>query len=333
MVVFVQVQNQPNPTPLPVATSTPGRYTGPMANQTLPQAILEAVAWADGFDLALTPLEIRQQLPIQASLAEVLQTLAISSQLSATLYQRDGLVMLAGREWLVAERRKRAAAAWPKFRRVRRLARVLAHLPFVRTVAVCNTLALGHAKPSADLDLLVVSQAGRLWSCRLLCVTVAKLMGGRPSPRRHADRYCLSFYLAEDGLDVSRFQDPPGKDTYLAAWTSWVLPLYDAGGYTEAFAAANGWVKHRLPQTGWGPATPRWRAGGRRTSAFIVEAAWNDVLESLVEKLQRAYLPKALREAAADSGTGVVLNRTALKLHLDDRRNEINRRFMQQVTR
>lgn len=303
-----------------------------MPDLPLPKAILQAVAWADGFDLALTPFEIWQQLPTEASLAEVIEALAISDQRSANLYRQDGLVMLAGRGALVTERRKRIATAWPKFRKMRRLAAALARMPFVRMVAACNTLALGHAKSSADLDILVVAQAGRLWSCRLLCVAVAKLMGGRPSPRRHADRYCLSFYLAEDGLDVSRFQDPPGHDRYLAAWTSWVLPLYDAGSYTQAFAAANGWVSERLPQVRWNSVTPRWRAYARKVSALLVEASWGDAVERFMEKLQRAYLPQVLRTAAAGRGTDVVLDSAALKLHLHDRRREINDRFERKLS-
>lgn len=298
-----------------------------MPELTLPRAILKAVAWADGFDLALTPFEVWQQLPIQASLADVSEALRNDPGLALRLLQRDGLVMLAGRESLIAERRRRIALAWPKFRKMRRLAAVLARMPFVRMVAACNTLALGHAKPSADLDLLVVASAGRLWSCRLLCVAAAKLLGGRPSPRHHADRYCLSFYLAEDGMDVSRFQDPPGADRYLAAWTSWVLPLYDAGGTAAAFAQANSWVTQRLPQATWEAVTPRWRANARKVSALLVEGAWSDTMERFMEKMQRTYLPEALRAAAADQGTGVVLDRTALKLHLDDRRHDINDKF------
>jgi hypothetical protein len=297
----------------------------------LSRAILKAVTWADGFDLALTPFEIWQQLPIQASLAEVLQALTISDQLSATLYQRDGLVMLAGHEWLIAERRKRIAMAWPKFRKLARLARVLGYLPFVRMVAACNTLALGHAKPAADLDLLVVTATGRLWSCRLLCVTMAKLFGGRPTPRHHADRYCLSFYVSEDDMNIQRFEDQPGQDHYLAAWTSWVLPLYDAGGYTTAFAKANSWVTERLPQTMWILIAPRWRARARKVTALLIEGAWNDGLERFMEKLQRAYLPQALRDAAASGGTGVVLDQTSLKMHLDDKRSLINNRFIQKL--
>jgi len=298
---------------------------------TLSRAILEAVAWADGFDMALTPFEIWQQLPIQASLAEVLQTLAISDQLSATLYQQDGLVMLAGREWLIAERRKQIAAAWPKFRKLSRLAQVLGHLPFVRMVASCNTLALGHAKPAADLDLLIVTASGRLWSCRLLCVAMAKLFGGRPTPRHHADRYCLSFYVSEDDMDIQRFENQPGQDRYLAAWTSWVLPLYDAGGYVAAFARANSWITERLPQTTWAAVAPRWRTRARKVTALLIEGAWNDSLERLMEKLQRAYLPQALRTAAASDGTGVVLDQTSLKMHLDDKRSTINDRYIQKL--
>jgi hypothetical protein len=104
-------------------------------------------------------------------------------------------------------------------------------------------------------------------------------MGGRPSTRTSKDKYCLSFYISEDDLNIQRFADS-SKDHYLVAWTSWVLPLYDAGGYAESFATANQWVAAELPQTKWSAASPRWRANGISRTKLIVESIWNDGIEA-----------------------------------------------------
>ena len=236
--------------------------------------------------------------------------------------------MLKGRDELVTERRRRIAAAWPKFKKLRRLARVLAYLPFIRLIAVCNTLAFGHGKPAADLDLFIITQSKRLWSARLLCVAAAKLCGGRPSVRSAKNKYCLSFYVSEDDLDIQRFvETSSGQDYYLTAWTSWVLPLYDAGGYTKQFADANQWVSKKLPQTSWDLVASRWRAYGISKTKLIVENAWPDAMEKFLEQLQRAYLPQALKDTAAKNTTSVVLDQTSLKFHLDDKRLTINKRY------
>ena len=224
-------------------------------NPALSNAILAAIAWADGFDLALTPFEIWQQLPTTASLTDVLDGLK-DQALTPKIHQQDGLIMLKGRDELVTERRRRIAAAWPKFKKLRRSGRAADPLS-------PDTLALGHGKPAADLDLFIITQSKRLWSARLLCVAAAKLCGGRPSVRSAKNKYCLSFYVSEDDLDIQRFvETSSGQDYYLTAWTSWVLPLYDAGGYTKQFADANQWVSKKLPQTSWDLVASRWRAYG-----------------------------------------------------------------------
>src|SRR5690606_2207649 len=61
------------------------------ARSRLEQAVLEAVAYADVFDFALTPAEVHRDLPIPATPEEVSAALATSPLLRRVLRRVDGL--------------------------------------------------------------------------------------------------------------------------------------------------------------------------------------------------------------------------------------------------
>lgn len=303
-----------------------------MESTTLEKAILQAIIWADGFDLALSPFEIWQQCQAPANLNDVLETIKNSSEIINKTFQQSGLVGLKGREDLISKRTAYSTAAWYKFKKIKRLARVISKFPFIRMVAVCNTLALAHGKPSADLDLFIVTQSNRLWSARILCVAAAKLLGGRPSVRKATNRYCLSFYVSEDNLNIQRFIS--ADDHYLTAWTSWVLPIYSAPDYVQLFEQTNEWVKKSLPQTSWLSVTPRWQIKFKpKPTMTALEQMWPDWVENILTQLQYWYLPTNLKNALAAKTTSVVTDNTTLKFHLNDKRELINQNYLERITK
>lgn len=305
-----------------------------MESNDLSKAILKAIIWADNFDLALSPWEIWQQCPTKSEFNEVMNCLESNNWLNDQITKKDGLVMLKGRENLVQERRRRLAAAWPKFKKIKRLTRVCSYLPFIRLVAVCNTLALAHGKPTTDLDLFIITAKNRLWSARLLCVIAAKLLGGRPTPRQATDKYCLSFYVSEENVNIQRFSNhSTATDYYLTAWTSWVLPIFSEPEYLDLFSGSNAWVKNYLPQTNWSMVAPRWLIKYRHHQVkATMETMWPDALEKILRQLQSVYLPAALKQELHKQTTSVVINSATLKFHLNDKRAMINKRFVEKLS-
>ncbi|MDD5251794.1 MAG: hypothetical protein PHT12_04135 [Patescibacteria group bacterium] len=210
------------------------------------------------------------------------------------------------------------------FERARTFARWTRHLSSVRLIAVCNSLALVGADEDSDIDLFVVCRPGTLWITRLVVVGALHVLGLRPTPQHQAGRLCLSFFLSEENLDLSRFAFAP-DDIYLTYWLATLVTVYDAGGVEEKIFAANPWLKEQLP----GFRLPVWghrrKVVRPRVSVPLAVLRW---LEPWAERFETRRLPKAITELQ-NRDTRVVVSKDALKFHVNDRREEYRDRFLE----
>ena len=159
--------------------------------QDLHDAILRTVAYEDVFDYALTSGEIHRLLSGIRTGPEIVEnTLHDHSVLSFS----DGYYTLPGREALVTIRRRRNQAADRLWLEAIRYGKIIASLPFVRMLAVTGSLAMNNVEGSADIDYLVVTAAGRLWTCRAMILAVARLAALRRI------RLCPNYLITERAL-------------------------------------------------------------------------------------------------------------------------------------
>ncbi|MCI0479365.1 hypothetical protein L0Y59_02365 [Candidatus Uhrbacteria bacterium] len=210
--------------------------------------------------------------------------------------------------------RQREDEAWaPRKRRAaRRAAALLARLGSVRFVALCNTAALGHARDGSDLDLFVVTRARTVFATRLLAAALFEALGRRPRPGHERDAVCLSYFVADEALDLSSHMLPDG-DPYFRHWFLSMVPLYD-DGIGEALWRANAAVTSRHPfARPWIPPpdlrvpSPRLRVPIPR---FLEPAATSLSLRAFPERIRRMM----------NADTRVMVTPTVLKFHVDDRR-------------
>lgn len=199
----------------------------------LDRAILEALTYADLFDWPLAPTEIHHYLPIPAELQEVEAGLA-SLRLRGVISSTDGLIALAGRHDLAERRHRRAgrsAQLWP---RAVRYARVVASLPSVRLVAVTGSLAVGAADGEADVDLLVVTDDGRLWLSRALTIGVVRLAATRDL------QLCPNYFVASSAVELDE------RDQFTAHELAQLVPICGQAAYRELLER-NAWYREFLP--------------------------------------------------------------------------------------
>lgn len=293
--------------------------------QQLESAILKTVAYFDLFGYPLTSWEIWKWLSgASASFAEVQDCLARSATLQAKLEQRSGLTFLRGRSAIIKDRQERYRLALEKLDRAQRFTRTLVRIPFIRAVFACNSLGFANARAESDIDFFIIVQRHHVWAARLLAAGWAKLRKLRPLPGNRRDKFCLSFFIADDALDVSTLR--LREDPYLTMWLATLVPLYDPANLRAALWLANPWVQHALPN-----ATPRALAQQRHVhrSAFarvIAPLVRPRAFERLAEYLQRRALAPNLR-ALANQDSRVVLNDHMLKFHDNDRRQEYRQAF------
>ncbi|MFA6533573.1 MAG: hypothetical protein WCT37_00195 [Patescibacteria group bacterium] len=306
-----------------------------MAETNLKSAILKTLVFFDIFEFPLTPLEIKRYLygsadgnleTIEAALAELTQ-----------VKTHQGFYFLASASAeIVARRQERYLAAEKKYRKVKRIGHFLALLPFVRLIAVCNSLAYSNARPESDIDLFVVSARGKVWTTRFVCLLFLKIFGLRPTDKTRQDKFCLSFFVDESHLDLSDIA-LARNDIYFYYWLAQLYPVYDAGGVYGRLWQANGWLKDYLPLAT--PIEPHPRrlielgAAGRMIKK-TKEAGWNFAwCEELLRKFQLRHLPAVLKEKLKNKDVGAVIGEGVVKLIANDRREGYRNEWVMKVNR
>lgn len=241
--------------------------------------------------------------------------------------EKEGWYFLVGREEIVEKRKKRELISWRKIKKARRIARLLSLIPGLKMIAICSNLGYLNAEAGADIDLFIVSQSGWLWRTRFWAVALMKILGQRPSPRTIKDKICLSYFVSEDNLNLRKtaLREP---DVHLVYLLTQYWPLYSEDNLWGRFVTANSWVKEYLPNFNYNPELEakiikpssrgfkKIRSGGR--------LAWT---ERWARAIQLKILPLILREAMGRSDKKVIINDGMLKLHSNDKREEINKKF------
>jgi hypothetical protein len=226
----------------------------------------------------------------EANMHEVRETLLELCQ-KGELVSQAGLFVLPGRESLVPLRHERMRDSVKKIKRLNRVVAYFRHVPFVRAVFVCNTLAWAHTRPESDVDLLVVVRHGHLWSARFFATLPLALLRLRPGEVKESP-VCLSFFLSDTALHLGSIRLPDG-DPYLWYWVHSLLPVFDPDGLGSSMDLSV-------------------------SSQTLTESSF---IERCFERLESFLLPSEVK-FAANTNTRVILSPDMLKFHTNDRRRE-----------
>jgi hypothetical protein len=207
---------------------------GLVPDRPFAEAVLATVAYADMFDFPLRRPEIQRDLIGVAAPPD--QTMAMVDVLlrGGDLAEDGPYLVLRGRSGLADVRRGRAARAahlWPL---AKRFGHIIGQFPFVRMVALTGSLAAGNPDDRADIDYLVVTAPGRLWSVRALAVALVRLA------RRAGVQLCPNYLLTTRALALD------DHDLFTAHELLQARPLAGAAVYRQ-FLAGNAWATRWLP--------------------------------------------------------------------------------------
>lgn len=190
-----------------------------------------------------------------------------------------------------------------KMWRARRLLKILAALPFVRAVAICNSLGLHLVHEKSDIDIFVIAAAGRVWSARWWVTGLLALLRLRPGESAR-DPMCASFFVDETVVDLGPLKIE--NDIYFDFWQRSLLPIY---GEHILFAEA-------------ALCAPHWRVQNKfiKVAQKILEFGAQFLAEERVRGWQEKIFPEEINKAAERPDSAVVLTDTIIKLHDNDRR-------------
>lgn len=126
-------------------------------------------------------------------------------------------------------------------KRVRRLAGLgylLQLAPFIRAVILTGSMSTGSDSFASDIDLLLITKPGRLYTARFFATFCAVLTGHRrrPNDENPAGKFCLNYYLAADNLDIKP------HNARCAKFHRHMLRIWDRHGEFEKIYRENFWL-------------------------------------------------------------------------------------------
>ncbi len=311
---------------------------------SLEKSILTTLTWFDVNERPLTTFECWYYLFTKDGIALSSVTLFDVTEVLTNL-QNKNLVknqngfwqLVSSPNWLDGRQQKERWAII-KWHKALRGARLISYLPFVKMVAVGNSVAwFAPRRKNSDIDLFIVASSGHLWLVRLLVSLITQIKGWRRHNNKINNRLCLSFYTTTDNLSLKNLSY--NFDPYLAYWIASLIPLYNDGVYLK-WCEANNWVGEYLPS--WHKAVEKVEPAIRiklsplsNSLKLIVETALDLLggkwLDKLAKKIQWSRLKNYLGEGLEASGTDVVVNEQIIKMHTNDRRSELAGLFIDKL--
>lgn len=291
------------------------------------EGIIQTIAFFDSMDTILTDRELFELSFGQQDVAWFDYVRELELLVSHGACERDGAyIFMRGRSGEIVERVSRGMLAEQKMTKARSAIQLLRWIPYIRMVAICNSLAFDMCRSDGDIDLFIVAKKGRVSTVHVLVKIITQLFGLRRHGFNIANRLCLSFFVSEDGNDMSRFA-LTDDDPYLAMWTRQVIPVFSIDGAYEHFWKANEqWLKKYFFSPLQHIPVPRKKIFDTPISIFVrkfLEGVMNILfpwLERVLLRQEQKKLSASARRRMRLQPNDVVVSSTALKFHEEDRR-------------
>ncbi len=145
-----------------------------------------------------------------------------------------------GKFMTINKREKREFISKTKIEIAKRAASLLERIPSVLFVGVTGSVAMHNADKSSDVDLMIITQKGTLWTTRFISwmlFKIAKISVRSYSNRVEKDKICTNIWLDENNI---KWQE---KNIFTAHEIAQVIPLINKKETYEKFMKENIWIK------------------------------------------------------------------------------------------
>lgn len=213
-----------------------------------------------------------------------------------------------------------------KIATARKLIPYFRYIPSIELVAVTGSVAASNAQADDDIDLMIVTSPGTLWTTRIQVIAILDFLGVRRHPGQQAvkDYICTNLYLDADHVQMV----PAKRDLYIAHEILQAIPIFERHHTYKKFLLANQWTSQFLPNA--------WEYANKHLLSLIesssLEASTPSTshfkyllkpIESFSYYAQRAYMaPKHTTES---------ISSTAAYFHPRDYRTWVNQTYQQHL--
>lgn len=210
-------------------------------NQTSNQDIL-SVCYHDIFDYPLNEIEIKRWVTgIKARKVYRIKNIKLNKV--------GNYITIKGREFLVNKSKKYTEYSNEKIKIAKNTASLIGKIPTVKLVALSGSLAMNSAKKNSDIDLMIITEKGTLWSTRAFVWVLLKIIKTplrKPHEKKEKDKLCLNLWLD----DSSMVWEKNKRNIYTAHEISQLKPLIDKKDTYIKLRRLNEWTYKYWPNSG-----------------------------------------------------------------------------------
>lgn len=303
-----------------------------MKIQSPEQSIIFVISYFDVFDYPPTFFEVwRYLFGFKAPLDQVISQLDELIR-RGKIEMKNGFYFLPGKSHLVDFRQDKYDISEKNWRKAITAIKIINHLPFIKMVAVVNSLSLFNCDKNSDIDLLIVSKKGKIWTVRFLSTVLLQMLGLRRHGKKISRRICLSFYISEEKMDLN-YIAKDGLGFFVAFWLAQSAPIVNHERTFEKFREQNKWIHHFLPNAGYNVTdyyinfrTNRFTKRIRGLMGFIFGA---NQIENILRKLQRNKIVKT--QERIGNPESVIFDDHILKFHATDMRLQYKQKLVESL--
>ncbi|MFA6081425.1 MAG: hypothetical protein WC741_03375 [Patescibacteria group bacterium] len=118
--------------------------------------------------------------------------------------------------------------------------KLISLFPQIKLVGLSGSISMMNAVKDDDIDLFIITAKNRLFTGRLIVLTLAQLLGLRRSRKaRHSNnKICLNLFFDESNLKVPKFK----QTEFVGHEVLQMKPIIVKGDIYKRFLEANEWV-------------------------------------------------------------------------------------------
>lgn len=205
--------------------------------QTLSETEIASIYYHDIFDYPISLNELIKWLPKDPSFCPR----------GLNVVSKNGYYFLGGREGLVYKRILKGRIAEKKLEIAKKAAKIIGFIPTIKMIGVTGSLAMKNSNEEGDIDLIIVTKSGKLWTSRLIVYMLTKLFGIKTrvqGDKNQKDRLCLNIWMDERDLKWKRSD----RNIYTAHEIAQIITLVNKDNTFEKFIWENSWILEFWPK-------------------------------------------------------------------------------------
>ena len=184
---------------------------------------------------------------------------------------------------------------------------------------ICNSISMNAANENSDIDLFIVTSPDRLWHVRIMVTLYFHIRGLRKTGKKHAWKFCLSFFSTTEGMNFERFA--LSDDIYLYYWILAMKPILNNNRCYQKFVEENkSWADYMQFRNAF--------SKHQRDIPYSWKVKWEDskLLDFMNNVWKKILLPKTLKSfQKLWYPFGVIISDSMLKFHDQDKRKQIKK--------